>query len=79
MIKTVKDLFNKLYERRMLIRLIGVRFTDLIPGNHQIDLFDDKQEKIKLYQAMDSIKNRFGEQYVMRASGAVEKKNRYVN
>jgi DNA polymerase-4 len=69
LLKTVKDLFSKLYERRMLIRLIGVRFTDLIPGNYQIDLFDDKQENIKLYQAIDSIKNRFGEGLVGRASG----------
>ena len=42
---------------------------DLIPGNYQIDLFDDKQETIKLYQAIDSVKNRFGEHYVRKASG----------
>ena len=69
LLKTVKDLFSKLYDRRMLIRLIGVKFTDLIPGNYQIDLFDDKHETIKLYQAIDSIKNRFGEKYITRASG----------
>jgi DNA polymerase-4 len=69
LLKTVKDLFKQLFERRMLIRLIGVRFTDLIPGNYQIDMFDDKQETIKLYQAIDSIKNRFGETYVIHASG----------
>jgi DNA polymerase-4 len=75
LLKTAKELFSKLYERRMLIRLIGVRFTDLIPGNYQIDLFDDKQENIKLYQAIDSIKNRFGESYVRRASGNKEQKH----
>src|SRR3954467_3556037 len=60
LLKTVKDLFEKLFERRMLVRLVGVRFTDLIPGNYQIDLFEDKQEMIKLYQANDSVKVRFG-------------------
>jgi len=42
----------------MLVRLVGVRFTDLIPGNYQIDLFEDKQEMIKLYQAIDGVKVR---------------------
>jgi hypothetical protein len=47
----------------------GVRFTDLIPGNYQVDLFKDKQEMIRLYQAIDSVKNRYEESYVRRASG----------
>jgi DNA polymerase-4 len=65
----VKELFNRLYDRRLLIRLIGVRFSHLVPGNYQIDLFDDTQELIGLYQAIDSIKNRFGEQFLVRGSG----------
>lgn len=63
------DLFTKLYERRMLIRLIGIRFTNLIPGNYQVRLFEDTQEMINLYQAIDSVKKRFGEKLVMRAAG----------
>ncbi len=69
LLKTAKELLNKLYERRMLIRLIGIRFTNLIPGNYQISLFDDTQEMIKLYQAIDSVKKRFGEQKLVRAVG----------
>lgn len=69
LIETAKGLFDKLYQRRMLIRLIGIRFTNLIPGNYQINLFDDTQENIKLYQAIDSVKKRFGEKFVMRAAG----------
>jgi len=69
LLKTAQELFSKLYERRMLIRLIGIRFTNLIPGNYQINLFDDTQENIKLYQAIDSVKKRFGEKFVMRAAG----------
>jgi DNA polymerase-4 len=70
LIKTATELFDKLYERRMLIRLIGIRFTQLIPGNYQINLFEDTQENIRLYQAIDSIKKQFGEKFVMRATGA---------
>jgi DNA polymerase-4 len=65
----VKELFSRLYDRRLLIRLIGVRFSHLVPGNYQIHLFDDTQELIGLYQAIDSVKNRFGENYLIRGSG----------
>src|SRR5882724_10253197 len=69
LLKTVRELFDKLYQRRLLIRLVGIRFTDLIAGTYQIDLFEDTQEMIGLYQAIDSVKRRFGEGLVMRASG----------
>ena len=67
--KTAKELFEKLYDRRMLIRMLGIRFTNLIPGNYQIHLFEDTQEMIKLYQAIDSVKKRFGEEMVVKAGG----------
>lgn len=68
LMKTVKELFTKLYERRLLIRLVGVRFTNLVSGTYQIDLFEDKQEMIKLYQSIDSIKKRYGEAFLVRAN-----------
>jgi DNA polymerase IV len=67
LLKTAKELFDKLYDRRMLVRLIGVCFSDLVQGNHQINLFDDTQEMIQLYQAIDSIKRQFGISAVVRA------------
>jgi DNA polymerase IV len=69
LLQTARELFDKLYERRMLIRLIGIRFTHLIPGNYQINIFDDTQEMINLYQAIDSVKKRFGEKFLVRAAG----------
>ncbi len=69
LLETAKELFTKLYDRRLLIRLIGVRFSHLVPGNYQISLFDDTEEKIKLYQQIDSIKRQFGEDLVVRAAG----------
>lgn len=77
LLKTAKELFDKLYERRMEIRLIGVRFTHLIAGNYQINLFDDTQQMIKLYQAIDSVKNQFGEELLIKATG-VNNKPRYA-
>ncbi|GAA4456902.1 hypothetical protein [Rurimicrobium arvi] len=60
------QLFEKLYSRRMLIRLIGVRFSGLIGGSYQIDLFDDKQRDLSLATAMDHIRLRFGLEKIMR-------------
>src|SRR5665647_3909601 len=67
--KTAKELFERLYDRRMLIRMLGILFTNLIPGNYQIHLFEDTQEMIKLYQAIDSVKKRFGEGMLCKAGG----------
>lgn len=67
-IKEVMDLFDKLYTRRMLLRLVGVRLSGLVHGNYQINLFEDTEESIRLYQALDKIKNRHGVDKVMRAA-----------
>ena len=69
LIPIVKELFRKLYNRRLLIRLIGVRFSSLVYGNYQINLFEDTQEQINLYQALDKINTKFGDKTVCRAVG----------
>ncbi|MAN85687.1 MAG: DNA polymerase IV [Algoriphagus sp.] len=63
----VKELFKKLYSRRLLIRLIGVRFSNLVYGNYQIKLFEDSQEQINLYQALDKLNVKYGDKTVCRA------------
>jgi DNA polymerase-4 len=73
--KTVQDLFDKLYQRRMRLRLIGVRFSGLVRGTYQIDLFQDTEEMLALYQAMDKMKSRYGFDAVMRCAGASFKPN----
>lgn len=65
----VLDIFDRLYERRQLIRLIGVKYSGLVQGSYQINLFDDTIEHIHLMQQMDRIRRRFGADAVMRASG----------
>lgn len=70
LLQTAQEIFSKLYDRRMLIRLLGIRFTRLVPGNYQIKLYEDTQENIRLYQSIDSIKKQFGEKAVFRAIGA---------
>lgn len=67
LIKKVKELFEKLFQKRMLIRLVGVRFSHLVYGAYQINLFEDSEEIIRLYQAMDKLRMRFGEDKIQRA------------
>ncbi len=64
--EVAKELFVKLYTRRMLVRLIGVKLSGLVEGVQQLDLFDNNEELINLYKAMDDIRNRFGSTAVRR-------------
>ncbi|GAA0876115.1 DNA polymerase IV [Wandonia haliotis] len=67
------ELFEKMYTRRVLIRLIGVRFSHLVSGSFQISLFEDSHKMADLYSAMDKIRDRFGDRAVVRASGMTAK------
>ncbi len=69
LIPMVLELFEKCYTRRVLIRLIGIRFSDLVNGSFQINLFDDSEKMVELYQAMDEIRKRYGDRAVLRAAG----------
>jgi DNA polymerase-4 len=69
LLEKIKELFNKLYQKRMLIRLIGIRFSHLVHGTYQIDMFNDTIEHLQLYQAMDRLQRRFGKNTVQRAAG----------
>lgn len=67
LIRKAKELFTKLYDKRLLVRLIGVRFSHLVQGSQQINLFEDTEEAVRLYQAMDAMRSRFGDEVVKRA------------
>ncbi|WP_299174837.1 DNA polymerase IV [uncultured Allomuricauda sp.] len=68
LIPKILELFKLLYNKRMLVRLIGIRFSHLVSGNYQINLFEDTEETLNLYQAMDYVRNRFGSRSIVRAS-----------
>jgi len=68
LIPKILELFDQLYNKRLLIRLIGIRFSHLVSGNYQINLFEDTEEQLSLYQALDTIRTRFGDRSVIRAS-----------
>ncbi|QGK75298.1 DNA polymerase IV [Flavobacterium sp. SLB02] len=73
--KNVMEQFDKVYQRRMRLRLIGIRFSGLVRGTYQINLFEDTEEMLSLYAAMDKMKSRYGFDAVMRCAGASFKPN----
>ena len=69
LIPGVKNLLKKAWNQHRPIRLIGVKLSNLCTGSYQINLFEDNEERIRLYQAMDKINFKFGEKTVCRAVG----------
>lgn len=62
------EIFKNLYNRRLLIRLVGIRYSSLTAGTYQINLFDDPKRTVNLYQAMDKIRLKYGDRSIMRAA-----------
>ncbi|SMC58103.1 DNA polymerase IV [Pedobacter nyackensis] len=68
LIEKAKDLFRQVYTKRMLLRLVGVRLSSLVNGFEQIDMYSESTTQYNLVQAMDKIRNRYGDKAVTRAS-----------
>ncbi|WP_282055463.1 DNA polymerase Y family protein [Maribacter luteus] len=68
LIPKILEMFKTLYNRRLLVRLVGIRFSHLVSGNYQINLFEDTEEALNLYAAMDRMRERYGDKSVVRAS-----------
>ena len=69
LLPVVADLFARLYNRRLLVRLIGIRFSALVSGHYQLSLFGDETDYPSLYNALDRIRNRYGDRAIIRAIG----------
>jgi DNA polymerase-4 len=67
LLNKVLELFKKNYSRRVLIRLIGIRFSSLVSGYTQINLYEDTEEMINLYQSIDRIRMRYGFKAIMKS------------
>ncbi len=68
-IQEALNLFNRLYKKNIPIRLIGIKVSSLVGGKQQLNMFEDSPEMTNLYNAMDKVKQRFGEKYLQRAIG----------
>jgi DNA polymerase-4 len=72
LINLAKQIFEKLYDKRMLVRMVGVRLSHLVHGSPQISLFEDTAESVRLYEAMDKIKSKYGAVAIKRAVSAIK-------
>jgi len=68
LIKKALELFEELYNMRLRVRLLGVRFSKLSYGGNQVRLFDNSQKMIDLCMAMDAIRIKYGRKSVRRAA-----------
>ena len=64
----VKELFHSVHKRRQLIRQIGVKLSGLVSGQCQLDLFENREEEIRLIKEIDQIKKRFGNKVLQKAA-----------
>lgn len=62
------EVFEKLYTRRQMIRLVGIRLSNLASGGSQLRLFDSSATRVPLYQAMDMVRLRYGLRAIAPAS-----------
>lgn len=56
LMKVVKELFDKLFERRGFNTLGWSAFSGLVSGGYQINLLEDSESIIQLYQEMDFVR-----------------------
>ena len=78
LIMKAKDVFGKLYIKERPVRLLGIRFSQLIPVTMQMNLFEKSGEKLQLYKTVDNIKNKFGNKIItkgIQASASQQRKN----
>ena len=69
LIPIVMDLYKNLYQKRLLVRLVGIRFSNLVEGGQQMHLFENDEKIANLSIAMDKMRQRYGDRAVLRAVG----------
>jgi DNA polymerase-4 len=72
---TAKRIFNELFERRQLIRLVGVKCSNLVGGGHQINLLEDSVELIQLAQQMDYLKKKYKDSRIIHRACTIDQRN----
>lgn len=73
LITKAKNLFDKVYQKRMLLRLVGIKLSHLVSGNEQIALYGPSEKMYNLYQSMDKMRNRYGADAIRLATVLAQK------
>jgi DNA polymerase-4 len=72
------EIFEALFSRRQLVRLIGMKCSHLVSGGHQINLLEDSIELIQLYQQMDYLRKKYKDSRVVTRAQIMDVKNMSV-
>jgi DNA polymerase IV len=70
----ILKLFSANYNSKQPLRLIGVKLSSFVQANMQLNMFDDTLEKVKLYESLDKIRNRFGNNSIKLGISLEDKK-----
>jgi len=77
-IRKALEIFDDLFSRRQLVRLIGMKCSHLVGGGHQINMLEDSVELIQLYQQMDYLRKKYKDSRVVTRAQIMDVKNMSV-
>lgn len=63
----VTQILRRVWDRRVRIRMVQVKLSNVYSGFSQLDLFGVKQRQLDLAAACENIRHRFGDKALMRA------------
>jgi len=70
--RCARHLLEGLFERRQLVRLVGVRFSGLVHGHPQMNLFEEGRREERLMGVMDEVRRKFGNGALNFANGGLK-------
>lgn len=73
------NLFNALYKSHLKVRLVGLKFSDLIAGGMQYTLFENGDKQLKLHSIKDDIRSKYGKESLKSASNIGSKSMGNIN
>ncbi|MEM9260271.1 MAG: DNA polymerase IV [Bacteroidota bacterium] len=59
-----EQLFTAVFQRRQLVRSVGIKASRLVAGTPQIDLFEDSVRDLQLTATLDNIRTKYGSKAV---------------
>jgi DNA polymerase-4 len=74
-IRKAHEVFEGLFSRRQLVRLIGMKCSHLVGGGHQINMLEDSIELIQLYQQMDYLRKKYKDSRVVTRAQIMDVNN----
>ncbi|MBX2845397.1 MAG: DNA polymerase IV [Saprospiraceae bacterium] len=75
LIPEITTFFEKIYHKKPL-RLVGLRLAGFVEkGSYQTNVFEDFSKNKKLYEGIDSVKDKFGKYSIQRASSTPRKRH----